>query len=703
LVNSDDHFFILNDESKIVSINETAKNLLSYAPHEILGKSFFDFLKDGKLVRNCFENLSYDDVLECEVEFVLKNGASVKTTIESLRFKLDDAQFVLIRLKNGKEDLKAVVSGVLKEEIGSKEITALVERYFRLIEQELQLGIWEVDLDNNRVYWSNEVYELLGRERTTKPSVLPLSEYVHEEDREYTAKVFYDTLQKEGNYKLTYRVVRPDGEIRYLEEYAIYLEDEHRRYFLGLDVDVTDRERYQRELLRQKEIAERMRRQAEELVQAKNRFLSSMSHEVRTLLNAILGYSQILKNDPSLGEKQKRMVESVLISAGYLLDIINDILEMSKMELGKNRIKPVEFNLTNMLKSLYNIFSVRAQNKGIGWYIVGMPEEDFIVKTDKTKLFHALLNLIGNAIKFTEKGEVKLVFRYRDGKCYFEIDDTGIGIDESIKEKIFEPFVQNAQGFERGGSGLGLSIANVNVKMLDGELRFESEVGKGTKFFFEIPCARLHNVKIGEKDQNRSYRLKKGEKFKVLIVDDNENNREILKNYLRLKGMEVVVAENGEEGVRSFMEHSPDVVFMDINMPMMDGFESAKTLRSKRKDVKIVALSSSKESEDVYEPFDEVMQKPYDLQKIEKFLASSFANKFEEINEEPIVVKLPETLRHEIYTMAEIGDISGLKRAIGEIEDEKTRKLLANNLRNFSLDRIMDLVSEEEKREKNNG
>ena len=711
LKNSDDHIFILKPNFEILSINEKVRHLLGYQPENILGKNILEILdKDFYNEQNrCLKKIKdSEDIINCNVHFLLSNGAKIESKIEAVSFRLDEESLILMRLQNGKRDLKDLVEKSLKKDLGIDDFANKIEQYFNLIQKEAHIGIWEIDLDSMKVYWSNEMYNILGLNKSKDtPKILAKSSFIDLDDKSFVSHVFENSLKDRENYKITYRVIRPNGEVRYLDEHAIYIKDEEKTYLLGFDIDVTERERYQKKLLEQTRIAEEMRikaeqarKEAEEANRARSIFLSNISHEIRTLLNAILGYSQILKQDKELNERQKRMVESILIAGGHLLDLINDILDITKMEMGKNKVNIVEFNLTNMFKSLYQIFKIRAENKNIGWKIVGMPKEDLLIRTDKTKLFHILLNLVGNAIKFTEKGEVELIFKYKkDNKCYFEVKDTGIGIEDSIKEKIFEPFIQNEEGYKRGGTGLGLAIANSNVKLLGGSLTLESQVGKGTRFFFEIPCGKIKKVQlISDSFNNNGLVLKRNKSLRVLIVDDIEDNRIVLKDILEQKGIMVDVAKDGIEAVEKYRSFKPDLVFMDIKMPKKDGIEATKDIKNIDKKSIIVALSASSllySDVNLFMIFDENITKPFSIGDLDKIFLKYFPQKFEKISFQEkeikkIDKKIDEDIKNKIVSYAQIGQISDLKRVIEGLEDEEIKKTLSAYLRNFEFEKIIN-------------
>ncbi|WP_281951386.1 cache domain-containing protein [Nitrosophilus kaiyonis] len=228
-------------------------------------------------------------------------------------------------------------------------------------------------------------------------------------------------------------------------------------------------------------------KQAQAASKAKTIFISNISHDIRTPLNAILGYAQILNKDVNLDEIQKEKINKILKHGNYLLELLDDIIEISKIETGKIGINEENFDLKKFLENIKEMYEDKAKSKGLKWDVIGIPKKETFVKGDKKKLFRVLINLLSNAFKYTDSGEIKLIITPKENNVYeFSIIDTGIGIEKEEQKNIFEIFTQAKSGQERGGKGLGLSIAYKYIKLMGGELKLESEPRKGSKFYFEI-------------------------------------------------------------------------------------------------------------------------------------------------------------------------------------------------------------------------
>ncbi len=361
----------------------------------------------------------------------------------------------------------------------------------------------------------------------------------------------------------------------------------------------------QQKQLEQERIA---REAAEEASRQKSRFLSHMSHEIRTPLNAILGFAQILEHDPSLTPRQKEQVRSILRSGNHLLKLINDILDLSKIEAGRVELRPVVFCLADLMEELEMMFRSRAQAKHLQFLLDLEEDLPSYVNADEGKLRQVLINLVGNAIKFTERGGVALQVRSeplqaepegdkRSLRLVFEVEDSGPGIPESELERIFDSFQQGQAVANAGGTGLGLAISRRFVEMMGGRLMVESVVGKGSIFRFDVPCEEAEALpKIEEPRFRRVVGLGPGTgPWRILVVDDVASNRNLLHAILAPLGFELRDAQNGQEAIDIFQEWSPHAVLMDMRMPVMDGYEATRRIRATEagRTTPIIALTAS--------------------------------------------------------------------------------------------------------------
>jgi len=336
---------------------------------------------------------------------------------------------------------------------------------------------------------------------------------------------------------------------------------------------------------------------AEVANKAKSDFLSHMSHEIRTPLNAILGYAQILRMNGSLDSKQEKAVTTIETSGSHLLELINRILDIAKIEAGQTELKLSDFNLTSLIEGLAIMFRERCESKRLEFGLDGLDQEPIYVYGDEGKLRQVLVNLLGNAVKFTDQGKVNLKFEMIEGHKYiFKIRDTGAGISFEAKVKIFESFMQAEAGLHHGGTGLGLTISKELVELMGGKLLVDSQVGKGSCFSIslELPPAKK-TVPPRSKRNRRAIRLSEKYSVKALVVDDAQVNRELLSEVLQTVGIEIMEAENGKEALERLGEFEPHIIFMDRRMPGMNGEEAVKAIVKKHGPdrFKIVAITAA--------------------------------------------------------------------------------------------------------------
>lgn len=313
---------------------------------------------------------------------------------------------------------------------------------------------------------------------------------------------------------------------------------------------------------------------------AKSTFLANMSHELRTPLNAILGFVQVMQRRQGRDTEDTENLQTIMRSGEHLLGLINDVLSISKIEAGKITLTEHTFHLPKLLLGLEEMIRVRAQSKGLQLSFEISPELPEYVLGDEGKLRQVLINLLGNAVKFTERGQVTLRVFWSNSIATFEIEDTGHGISKEEQTKLFEPFVQTESGQKSTeGTGLGLAISRNFVNLMGGEIWVRSELGEGTTFCFtsrmpqssrESTAPTLGKV-IGLADHQPAPR--------ILIVDDKEENRQILCKLLSPVGFQVTEAINGVEAITQFKKHRPDLILMDLRMPILDGYEATKAIR----------------------------------------------------------------------------------------------------------------------------
>ncbi|WP_414543604.1 PAS domain S-box protein [Nostoc sp. CCY0012] len=347
--------------------------------------------------------------------------------------------------------------------------------------------------------------------------------------------------------------------------------------------DISGRKQAEAELRKAKEAAELAN-------QAKSMFLANMSHELRTPLNAILGFTQVMKRDRSLTPKQQEHLQIISRSGDHLLGLINDVLDLAKIESGYITQDDKSFNLNLLLQSVVQMLKPKAEAKKLQFNFHSDDKLPQYAIADEKKIRQVLINLLSNAIKFTENGSVTLCVQPSPQEeqqnqslwLSFEVEDTGVGIAPTEINTIFDPFFQTQSGKNvTEGTGLGLSICNKLIQFMGGKITVKSKLGQGSKFQFDIPVRIAETKSVLPQNQYQQiYRLAPGqESYRVLIVDDQAENRLLLVSLLTSLGLEVREATNGQEAVNMWQQWQPQLILMDIRMPVMDGYEATKQIR----------------------------------------------------------------------------------------------------------------------------
>ena len=615
------------------------------------------------------------------------------------------------------------------------------EKRMDIILNSAQLGFWEFHLNNGELYSTDATEILLGYSpgqimektsdnwNTLKPTKSFVRKFIHPEDRQiFLSDLNNLMLHKTDFFRHQIRFKSCTGSWKWVQNVGKIMEwDDAQKPLIayGVLLDVDEMKQLQLELTKSKEIAESANA-------AKSIFLAHMSHEIRTPLNAILGYSHLMAQDQQLSVLQKDRLQIMGESGKHLLMLLNDVLEMSKIESGKIDIEKETFNLTSMLNNLHKMFNSRAMEKGVTFTSeFSVTASDYIIQ-DKAKLQQILTNLINNAIKFTDHGTITLRYRlskirdkaifkhsggdFRELYLSLEVEDTGCGIHRSEIEKIFEAFEQTKAGRKvAGGTGLGLAISRQYARLMGGDLVLvNSEVERGSLFRVSLPVRRGRKNKQEQLVERLAIKSIKQVDitYKILIVDDRYTNRDILEQMLTGVGFQVATARNGKEALEKFKEVSPHCILMDIKMPVMDGIEATRRIRRLQGGQQTVILIISgnvmvdQQSTALNFGADDFIIKPVQSEKLFsklskhlgiEYLYHPMSPKNEEVFEPTIsamkdVHCLSLVLREKFYQAAVIGNIKDMRLLTDEVkvQSPSLAQALQQRLDDFDVKSILD-------------
>lgn len=588
-----DIIYSTDDKGYFTFINPLGVDAFGYKPKEILGRRYIDFVLDEykEELFNYYTKFRDEGLVSGYYEFPIrsKNGDVhwIGQNVNRVKSKGGNFYFnavardITLR-KNAENELESAQKALAQSEIK-----------YRSVLENMELGLMEVDTNGViiRVYerfckmtgYSKQ--ELIGKDAINTLVVKGYEEILRKQDA--------NRLKKEsGVYEVKIR--RKDGKhIWVLISGAPFFNQKGEVIgSLGIHFEITERKELESNLkiARQKAVAAQ---------KAEQQFLANMSHEIRTPLNAIIGMSHLLK-DTILDDKQQEFVEILSDSASLLKGLVSDILDISKIDSGLAEINESAFDMNSFTKRLIKTFELRAQEKGIILTASIPCDKTCIVSSDKQWLNQIFINLLSNAIKFTPSGSVNLIAKKLKEKentslFYFEVSDTGIGMNESEVETIFTSFKQANKNVRKefGGTGLGLSIASRLVAMLGGELEVESIKGKGSRFFFSLNLKSANEEELVSRNFDEIGRIV-DKKVKLLIVEDNFMNQKYISSLLHKWNIAFDIADNGLIAVEKYKLQHYDLIFMDLSMPVMDGYEATNIIRSlPGNQVPIIALTAS--------------------------------------------------------------------------------------------------------------
>ena len=500
----------------------------------------------------------------------------------------------------------SVTAAEVTELVRSRKVLEQKDARLSLALNAGKIGTWDFDLATKELMWSERGAEMCGFSGAAKTGYDDFLSRVHPEDRERMRASVLASTSENGSaaYEIEYRILRPDGETRTIQangmtEFESVGGALKPVLFTGTVIDVTDQVNARAQILAAKNLAETANT-------AKSAFLANMSHEIRSPLGSIMGFSDLLKSgDVSLADVSQ-YVSVIDRNSQHLLRIIDDILDLAKVEAGKMTIEHVDFSLHDLLADFSSLMGFKARDKGIEFKLRVPSLIPSVINSDPTRLRQILTNVVGNAIKFTDQGRVQLNVTVENSVARFSVSDTGPGITPEQADKLFQPFHQADVSTTRkfGGTGLGLVLTRRLTEILGGSFVLQkSAPGQGSVFVAKIRIGVPNAARMIEGGEDRSFDVPPKASadpqinfvlngVRILVVDDAPDNQALFKLILKKAGATIDVATNGFEGMNMALTNSYDVVLMDVQMPMMDGHQATQRLRARGYDVPIIALTA---------------------------------------------------------------------------------------------------------------
>lgn len=596
------YIFYKDDRNTILEVNKTAAESLGLPAEEIRGRQTEDFfpaedseafLKDDREVLQ--SGLPKLGIVECYETNEVGERRHIRT------------DKIPLRGPSGNFDRLVAIATDTTDEVQARERAEYAERRLSLAMQAGKIGLWDWNMHTGETYFSDTFFTMHGYEVGELESHVSSWERIcHPTDLQQA----YEGVRRhvEGETKLyenEQRVLQKDGSWRWVRAVGEIVERDEKgepTRMLGVQVDM-------------QEIKEALK-QAESASQAKSDFLANMSHEIRTPMTAILGYSDLIASDAEITsdvDELSEMAQAIQSNANHLLTVINDILDVSKIEAGYLHVELIETNPLFLFEEVASLLRPRARSKGIDLHVLYESSVPEVIITDPTRVKQVLFNLIGNAIKFTEIGSVTLKVRYETETrvLALEVEDTGIGISDDQLQRLmsFEPFTQADASTSRryGGSGLGLHISRSLTEMLGGGLEIESELGRGTSVVATLHAEMRDGAKIIDpatsdlmihRSVGADVRTG-GETYedvlrdvRIVLAEDGPDNQRLFAFHLRKAGAEVAIAGTGADAIKLAREVKPHLILMDMQMPEMDGYEATRRLRKDGCGLPVVALTA---------------------------------------------------------------------------------------------------------------
>ena len=708
-----------------IEVNESFCQMIGYSHAEIIGKTAVEL--------NFWATLAERD----RMIQMLKNKTALHNYELRFRNKSGTERAALLSIEtidiDGEACFLSISSDITDRQKAETALREAEEKYRNIYENALN-GIFQTAVDGKYISANPALATIYGYESTAEliaaqpnfQNQLYVNPKRHDE--------FLELMNKYGilsNFES--QIYRKDGSIVWISENARAVGDRENNllYYEGFIKDITASKQAEIQMQRAKEAAEAANK-------AKSIFLANMSHELRSPLNAVIGFAQVLIRSKTLSSENQENVGIILRSGEHLLTLINQVLDLSKIEAGRTTINEKNFDLYRLLDDLEDMFALKAEEKGLQLLFDRDAEVPHYICTDEVKLRQVLINLLNNAIKFTSSGGVSVQVRGGLGKkhnnshsqvpdrysVHFEVQDTGAGIAPDEINQLFEAFVQTKTGKDsQEGTGLGLAISRQFVQLMGGEITISSEVGQGAIFQFDIQVNLVESADIqSKKPQLRVIALEPNQPcYRLLIVDDKPLNRLLLVKLLSPLGFELREANNGQEAVDICAEWEPHLIWMDMRMPVMDGYEATKQIKTTTQGqaTAIVALTASVLEEEraviLSTGCDDFMRKPFREEDIFATMGKHLGVRY--IYEDPTAASVAATgeSSHDFLTPGAIASlapdwVAAFKQTILSVDMEAIASSIAqigtvnpeladtllDCINNFEYDRILSVIANSE-------
>ena len=632
---SNDGVFILDLDGKHILVNQRATDMLGFPVEELVGKHIAEMVAPHEITEAMerYHAIVAGKTLPVyERTFRKKDGAFLSTEINATLVLDNDGQ---------PKHIQSIVRDITERKRSEAYLIDSEKRYRNLVE-DMPALICRFYPDGTLIF-VNQAYCVAFAKTSAELLGFNFFEFIPPEEIQQ-AKAHLASLNPATPVKTyEHKIISPNGEIQWQQwtDRAFFNHRGEIIEYQSIGLDISHRKKTEQRLREAQNAAEAAN-------QAKSTFLAHMSHELRTPLNAILGYNELLAQEPDLTHQQADIIQIINRSGEHLLALVNDILDFSKIEAGSIELHNETFNLPELLANLAEMFRLPIEEKNIALGFELPDDLPQFVLADRRKLRQILINLMSNAVKFTTKGNITLIVHCQPApgpldedtlELKFALQDTGSGIPEDQLENIFNPFFQNtSENADIGGVGLGLPISREYARMMGGKLTVSSEVGTGSIFRFTILAkGNIHPGKLATKNRPGKQRTRLADNqplYRILVVEDIESNRNLLTRILEPLGFDLQEAHNGLQAVEIVKNWLPDLIFMDIRMPEIDGLQAIREIKKlpNREKIKFVALTASSFEEDrskiLAAGYDGFIPKPFRRQQIIDALEQHLGAKF---------------------------------------------------------------------------